>query len=167
MRSKNFLIFFVSFFCILLELFFTRILNVKTWNHIVYLIIPFAILGYGIGANIYLLLAEKINRLKQEKVFGFSLLALAVLGVASTLAIIYFPLRLRHLIDFFNRTHSGMLGLAYMIVLLPFLSIGFLVTYLFSTNHQESHKLYFFDLLGAGAGAYAFFPLIENLGVFR
>ena len=47
------IVFLVSLFCISLELFFTRIMNLKALNHVVYTVIPFAMLGYGIGANIY------------------------------------------------------------------------------------------------------------------
>jgi hypothetical protein len=48
------ILFSASLVFISLELYFTRILNLKTWNHVVYIIIPFAILGYGVGANVCL-----------------------------------------------------------------------------------------------------------------
>ena len=54
-------IFFVSLFCVTLELFLTRVLNLKAWNHVVYTVIPFAMLGYGIGANILMIFGKSIN----------------------------------------------------------------------------------------------------------
>src|SRR6185503_18900632 len=60
-----------------------------------------------------------------------------------------------------------MLLLAYSILMLPFVVIGFLVVYLFLSNPASNHKLYFFDLVGAGLGAFLFYPLINSFDVFR
>ena len=168
MPSCHLVIFFISFVCILLELFFTRILNFKAWNHIVYIIIPFAILGYGIGANFLLIFKEKIFRLKERMVVAVSLLALSAIILISTLLLIRFPLRVEYLVNLFANLSAISRQLqAYTLVMLPFVIIGFLVTYFFSLKPSESNKLYFFDLVGAGLGAAAFFFLINWLEVFR
>jgi hypothetical protein len=161
-------VFFVSLTCIVIELFFTRILNLKTWNHVVYVIIPFAILGYGIGANFYLIFSKRINQISKEVVFAWGLLLMAFLSVFSTLALVYFPVRMMHIFKFFTSSSGAiMLMLSYTIVLIPFTIIGFLVVYIFSQNATKSHQLYFFDLLGAGLGAVLFFPMIYSLEVVR
>ena len=68
------ILFSVSLLFISLELYFTRILNLKTWNHVVYIIIPFAILGYGVGANVCLLARPLLKTLEEQKVLYWSLL---------------------------------------------------------------------------------------------
>jgi len=56
---------------------------------------------------------------------------------------------------------------SYTLILIPFIFIGFLVVYLFALSPKQMHKLYFIDLLGAGLGAYLFFPLIISFEVFH
>ena len=168
MASSHIIIFSISLFCIVLELFFTRILNLKTWNHIVYVIIPFALLGCGIGANFYLIFHKTIDKFKKDNVIAFILFFLALTAVASAYFLIHLVVQMMYLVIFFISQKAVLtLLVAYSIIMIPFVFIGFLVVYLFSTDAQASHKLYFFDLLGAGLGAYVFFPLIENVGVFR
>jgi len=166
--SNYIVIFFVSLFCISLELFLTRILDLKTWHHIVYVIIPFSVLGYGIGANIYLVFNKFIDRFKKEKIIAFSLLLLGILCMLSITALIYWPIHLSYVLSLFsNNKGIMMLLIAYILVMIPFIVIGFLIVYLFTNDTKASHKLYFFDLIGAGIGAYLFFPLINTVEVFH
>ena len=167
MITNYFIIFIISFACIALELFFTRILSLKTWNHIVYVIIPFAILGYGIGANFYLIFSRVIGRFGKNKVLALSLSLFAITCLLSTVALIYFPVGVTYILNIFTVQSIVFLLISYSIIMVPFLFVGFIVTYLFSTNITEGHRLYFFDLLGAGIGAGLFSFLIMALGVFR
>ncbi|MCD4780003.1 MAG: hypothetical protein K8S27_05565 [Candidatus Omnitrophica bacterium] len=161
-------IFFISLFCITLELFLTRVLNLKTWNHVVYIIIPFSILGYGIGANLYLILSNKLKSFKKETVLSTMLFLLSILSVICTQVIIHLPIRVSHVVNIFSDVQSILyLLVAYTVMLFPFVLIGFLIVYLFALTPKKMHQLYFIDLLGAGVGAYLFFPLIDSLEVFH
>ncbi|HPB68316.1 MAG TPA: hypothetical protein PKU74_05340 [Candidatus Omnitrophota bacterium] len=82
---------FLSFFAINLELFLTRILGLKTWNHVVYIVIPFAILGYGIGANIVFLFKHVLQKIRPEKVLAYGLIKIALYAMICTMGIIYLP----------------------------------------------------------------------------
>jgi len=163
----NYLVIFVaSFLCILLELFWTRILNLKAWNHVVYTVIPFAILGYGIGANIQLIVSRQIARWPVKRVLGGLLVLLSVLVAASTCLIVRLPIKVEFLLNVFTSLDAaGMLLVAYTLFMLPFIVIGFLVVYLFATNPRATHKLYCVDLVGAALGAGLFFVLIGNWAV--
>ena len=168
MTLNYILIFFISLFTISLELFLTQILNLKTWNHVVYIIISFSMLGYGIGANTYLLLKERLAKFDKNSFLGVSLLALSVLSVAATLILANFPIQVEYIIFVMSQFNAlFMLLVSYCIILIPFIIIGFIVVLVFSASPARSHKLYFFDLIGAAAGAYLFFPLINTLAVFR
>lgn len=162
------ILFWASLTFVSLELYFTRILNLKTWNHVVYIIIPFAILGYGVGANVCLIAQPFLKTLEERRVLYGSLLIAALSGIASTLALIYIPVQLSYLDTIFLRLDSiAMLVVSYTIVMIPFVIIGFLVVYLFQAHPSQSSMLYFFDLVGAGLGAFAFYILIEHLQVLR
>ena len=161
-------IFIVSLFCISLELFLTRILNLKAWNHVVYTVIPFAMLGYGIGANIVLLYNDFFRRFRTDRLTALILFLISFTGLATALLIKDLPIRVEYILLIFQNFKAiAMLLLAYTIFMIPFILLGFLVVYLFYNNPQESHRLYFFDLLGAGLGAYLFFPLINHFAVFH
>jgi len=162
------IIFFISSSCILLELFFTRILNFKTWNHVVYTIIPFAILGYGIGTNIFLIFKNRFPKQINPRIIAYTLIILSLSTITSTLLLIELPIQIDQLMNLFKDIFSTLklLG-AYAIVMLPFISIGFLITYFFSLQPEKNNKFYFFDLVGAGLGAILFFLLINHLEIFR
>ncbi len=157
-----------SAWCILLELFFTRILNLKAWNHVVYVVIPFAMLGYGIGANLYLLTQHISVRLNSKKVLSSFFCVLSLFTLLCTLAIMRWPLQVNDLLNIFiNFRALTNLLCAYLLYMTPFICIGFLVVYLFSLKPDFTYKMYFYDLIGAGLGAILFYPLINNLAVFR
>jgi len=159
-------VFFISLFVISLELFLTRILSLKTWNHIVYLIIPFAVLGYGIGANIYLIFRKSIGKFNKSTVISFCLILISITSILSTLHLIGLEVHLKKLLHSLSDFDSiVMLIVSYFTVLIPFIPFGFLIVYLFSENVPISNKLYFFDLLGAGAGALVFILLINHFAV--
>ncbi len=164
---QHIIIFFISFHCILLELFLTRILNLKAWNHVVYIVIPFAMLGYGIGANLQMLLGQNRSFQNKEKVLGLALMLTGAITLISTVLIIKLPIGVEHLLSIFSNFHSAtQLIIAYSVFMLPFIVIGFVVVYIFAQYPTQSPKLYFFDLLGAGLGALMFYFLINTLAVF-
>ncbi|MCA9406437.1 MAG: hypothetical protein KC684_07865, partial [Candidatus Omnitrophica bacterium] len=157
--TRYFVIFVVSLFCIALELFLTRILNLKAWNHVVYIVIPFSILGYGIGANLFLIFKKKFEHVKEDHVLAAAMMTLAATCVISTMSIIYMPVYVDYLLTLFQGVRSILMLLAcYTMFMVPFIFVGFIVVYLFSRHTAGASKLYFFDLIGAGLGAFLFFP---------
>ncbi|MBF0479951.1 MAG: hypothetical protein HQL26_10755 [Candidatus Omnitrophica bacterium] len=167
-KSHFIVIFLASLFCISLELFFTRILNLKAWNHVVYTVIPFAMLGFGIGANVVLVFNDFFKQFKTKDVSAVTLFLISLLGLVTAFLLKDIPIRVEYILSIFASAKAvSMLLLAYTVFMIPFMLIGFLIVYLFSNFSEESHTLYFFDLLGAGLGAYLFFPLISHFDVFH
>jgi len=167
-KTDFLIIFFVSLMSISLELFFTRMLALKAWNHVVYIVIPFAILGYGIGANVHLIFSEFFSRFEKRKVLSAATFALAFFSIICTFSLIHLEVRVDHLATLFKNWESiGMIAAAYSIFTVPFLFVGFIIVYLFSISPKEINKLYFIDLVGAGVGAALFFPLIHQFEVVR
>ena len=163
-----FVVCFISFFAINLELFLTRILSLKTWNHVVYIVIPFAILGYGIGANIVFLAKDFLQKVRPEKVLGYSLIKIALYGLVCTMGISYLPVCVDDVAQILvNMSALSVLLWAYTLFAIPFTLIGFLIVYVFTFHSAQSSRIYFFDLLGAGLGAFLFFFLINSLEVTR
>jgi hypothetical protein len=167
-QHPHIVIFLISLVCISQELFLTRILNLKAWNHVVYTVIPFAMLGYGIGSNIVLVFNDFFRKFQKERVLAIFLLLIAISTFGTALILKDIPIKVEYILSIFTSIQAiGMLLLAYTLFMIPFVFIGFLIVYLFSNSPEDVHKLYFFDLLGAGLGAYLFFPFINHFAVFH
>jgi len=157
-----------GFFCISLELFYIQLLNLKAWNHVVYAVISFAMLGSGIGANGVFVFNKFLGRYEKHDVISVSLLAAAVLSLISAFLLKDLPLDLEYISTLLvNFKSTSMILMAYTVFMLPFVAIGFLITYIFVNNPQHCHKLYFFDLAGAALGAVLFYFMIGNFAVFH
>lgn len=157
-----------SFSALLLEFCLTRILNFKTWNHVVYIVVPFAILGYGIGANLNILFQSKLEKYPKKRVLGICLLAFSLLAPLMALAIIRLPISVEDVSRVFVSPRAVLMLLAaYGVFIIPFVGVGFSIVYLFTKNHKQISRLYFFDLLGAGLGAFSFFYLLRHFSVFQ
>ncbi len=168
LRVSCVVVFWISLLCISLELFQTRILNLKAWNHVVYTIIPFAMLGYGIGANLVFIFSAQLKKINFEKLLALLLLATAFSSLATAYWIKDLPLNVEYITTIFSNVKSvGMLLLAYSVFMIPFIIIGFMIVHIFMHSPAHTHRLYFWDLLGAGAGAFLFFILINHLAVFH
>ena len=113
-RSKMAVVFWASLLCISLELFQTRILNLKAWNHVVYTIIPFAMLGYGIGANLVFLFNAQIKKWDENRFIACLLFAIAFTSLTTAFWIKELPINVNYIVTLFANLGSvGMLLLAY------------------------------------------------------
>lgn len=157
-------IFYLSFSVLTFELLLTRIFSVLMWYHFASLAIGVAMLGLGLGAIIAFLINKKYNKLFGE-IFLFYVLFFLVLHLLffllnkNTELIIpyisyfhqpYFQPFQRGV--FFNFNSNLIVGLIffYLIILLPFVLAGYLISCLFRTYSFDAQKLYYADMLGAG-----------------
>jgi hypothetical protein len=157
-------VFYVSLMAICAELCLALMLSLKAYSHMVYVVISFALLGYGLGSNLTFILGERLKRVAPDVACGTSLCLISVLTAAAAHLLPHLPINL-DLIYSWGTILS--LTLVYATVALPFTGIGFLIAILFSAHPGESRRLYFWDLLGAGMGALVFFPLIGACGPLR
>ncbi|MBI3857721.1 MAG: hypothetical protein HY293_18725 [Planctomycetes bacterium] len=163
-RLRVFAVFYISLLAISAELCLALMLSLKAFSHMVYVVISFALLGYGIGSNLYLLLRKRIQRFAPDTVAGLVLVAVSVLTVATARLLPGIPITLK-LIYEWNTILS--LTLVYLAVALPFVAVGFLISLVFSSDAAQSRKLYFWDLAGAGLGTLVFFALLSAWGPIR
>jgi hypothetical protein len=159
-----FAVFFISLMAICAELCLALMLSLKAFSHMVYVVLSFALLGYGLGSTLYLLLRKRIEDRPFDAVAGLSLFCISLLTAGSALVLPHVPVHLKMIYEW--RTILS-LGLVYGTVAVPFTAIGFFITFAFSTAAAGSRRLYFWDLIGAGIGAIAFFPLLAAGGPLR
>ena len=133
MFSRYLVIFLLSLVCVSLELFLTRVLNLKAWNHVVYTVIPFAMLGFGIGANFVLVFNNYFRKFKTNTLLGFLLFLSGLFTLSTSLLLKDLPIRVDYIVSIFSSLESiAMLLLAYTIFMVPFTLIGFTIVYLFT-----------------------------------
>ena len=139
----------VAFATLLFELSLIRVLSYTIWHHFGYVTISTALLGFG-ASGTYLAVRPSLgaNGLRRVLVGTSLLSAAAVLGVLCF--IVAFPLDPMFILE---EPKQLVLFVLYQIVTaVPFFFSGLLVTLILRAGAERVDRLYFWDLLGAGAG---------------
>lgn len=139
-----------------LELIQTRVLSVLYYNHVVYLTVTIALMGFGISGVIVSLKAKAIadvDRLIGQLLLYFAVSLMACLGVAS-----YLPVWFADFDPLFK------LMLSYIILVIPFLFSGATLGLIFMTQGRRIHLLYGADLAASAVVVIIVGLLIQPLG---
>lgn len=150
----------IAFVTIMLELILIRVFDVILDPSIGYMVVTIAMFSLGLGGiYTYIFRTEKMQ---VER----SLPALTVVYGLCTVLVLFLLNGLPFSLDFKGGLLVQLfawLGM-YLSILTPFFISGIMLSILFMTGSEESHGLYFFDLLGAGLGCLLLMPLIPVYG---
>ena len=163
MRKKSFYfeIFAVSLAAILLEVTYTRIFSFKIWYFFTYLVIGVSLLGLGTGGVVVAIsgrlrqadparLIPKMCFLGGACVFiGYSIIARTQLNISE--------------IGLAPSIEIPKLVIVSLLLMLPFLATGIIVSTILGSRPEHASKLYAADLLGAALGCIACIPLLVML----
>lgn len=168
LKRKHFFIgiFLISISTLLLEIVLTRIFSVIFFNHFTFMIISTALFGFSLS-GVLLSLLPRLRKL-QASIF---------LPLFSFLFAISLPLLLRAAvtipvkmdISVASIKEIAMLALFYLVITVPFVLAGLIISYFFSNQTKFANHLYFFDLLGASLGCsipLLFLPFLGGSGTF-
>ncbi|HEY0463642.1 MAG TPA: hypothetical protein VGC79_05510 [Polyangiaceae bacterium] len=146
-----------SFITLLLELTSTRVLSFVFFNHVVYLTVSLALLGFGISGTLVVILSPAGGLLTRRTLTRLWLgLGLGILiAVASTLAI---------LPEMADASPLAKLCFCYTVWTIPFVFSGAILAIVLSSAPQRVGSLYAFDLGAAGVGCFLFFLLLPAFG---
>jgi spermidine synthase len=159
--SLGFIVFFVSFSVLSLEILYSKIFAVITYYHFSSMIISIALLGFG-AAGSYLSLKYSKN-IKEDSFIIKNLIYLNFVNLVSFYLIIkmrFYPILLSN--DWLNQLS---LLFFYIMLSLPFFFGGKILSYIFTNSSSDINKLYFFDLVGGGIGSLLIFFLINSFSV--
>jgi spermidine synthase/MFS family permease len=159
-RSFRVEIFLISLAAVLLEISYTRIFSYKLYHYFVFLTIGIALLGLGSG-GVFVAVSSRLRALAPER-----LIPLCCLGASLAVPLGYLiiaPTQL-NVVDI-EKSAIEVLTLAWICSLLfvPFLLVGVALAKIFGARPAEIDRLYFADLLGAGAGCAAAVPLFASV----
>jgi len=157
----------LSIFLISLSLFayqvtLTRLYSAILSHHYVFLTTSFAILGVGVGSVLAYRDSARLGRILGTEPTTEQVLALVgkwafvlSLGFAGVFVLIYIQPFVDTLMIYIT------LGL------IPFVISGYLFSMLFKLRPKASGKMYFADLVGAGAGSILIVVLLNSSGMFK
>jgi len=162
-RKRNHLyvvVFCVAFAVMALELLQTRVLSALFWNHVVYLTVTVALMGFGISGVFVSLVSRRLENPERWAAIcsgAFAISSFASLRFASFVPEVY-PI---------GHTLGGsivQLVLCYAALTIPFLFAGLTLGLIFMLHGENVHRLYFADLAASAAGAVAFTFLLRWCG---
>jgi spermidine synthase len=154
-------LFLISASTLLLELALTRIFDVILYNNLAFLIVSSAMFGFGLGgvvAMIWPMPRTSTDRLLSACAGIFALVVL--------LLMVCLKVTPADFNDFGVHPVRQSIAFAslYLFVLAPFLAAGLAVAFAVVRQAERIHKLYFWDLAGAGVGCLAIFVLPGLIG---
>ncbi|MGQ9800681.1 MAG: hypothetical protein ACUVRL_03325 [Candidatus Saccharicenans sp.] len=157
----------VSATILALELILTRYFSITQGYHYAFLVVSIAFLGFGAGA-IFLFSATVKKYLNQDGTLTGLALALSFFILLSFFLVNRLPLNPVELL--WNQKKLAVMPLHFLILSLPFLLGGLIISLALTRLAGLAHQVYFADLLGAAAGiilSSLSFRLAGDLGAVR
>lgn len=132
------------------EVLLTRLFSIIQWHHFSYMIISLALLGYGASGTFLALVGDRV-RARFAGFFGGNAILFGISAVAGFLTVQRLP---------FNAVEipwdSGQwwyLLAQYLLLAIPFFCVANCIGLAFMRYGDQVHRIYAFDLTGAGVGA--------------
>jgi hypothetical protein len=143
-------IFLVSAATLCLEITLTRYFSVSQQYHFAFLVVSIAFLGYG-SAGSFLSVSQKMSAADKEK-----FLSSAAILFSSTILLSFFICNTIPF-DFIKLSWDNwqifIILFYYVVLSFPFFFAGIIISFAISRTASKVNTIYFFDLLGAGAGS--------------
>jgi hypothetical protein len=156
----------VSMAGLLLEVGYTRIVSYKLWYYYTYLVIGLALLGIGSG-GVFVAMCAPLRRWTTERIVAACSIAGAVSIAAGYVVIARIPVDTIAIWDYGTGAsfrNLAVLGAICLVLFATFIALGIIVSVLLGRAGDAVGRLYFADLVGAGAGCLLAIPLIARLG---
>jgi spermidine synthase len=165
-RGYHLEIFLISFASLLLEISYTRVVSFKLFYYYTYLVIGLALLGIGCG-SVITSISGRLKRARTDTIMIVGCLVGAVSVVLGYLVVARLPIASLALWDYGRRdsfvNFAALLALC-LALFASFVWIGVMVSTLFGRKTEGIGKLYFADLVGAGAACLVVVWFIASIG---
>ena len=149
----------VSLAILLVELLLTRIFSVVMFHHFSFLAVSLAMTGIGLGGLLVTLMPGIFRRDNLAVLAPALTVGFAVAVVLGGSVAFNTPIKLVETADNWSNLVSILLS-----CLVPFIFGGLVIAHILAFNAERAHRLYFFDLVGAGLACLLFGPLVGRLG---
>ena len=139
------------------EILLMRLLSITQWHHFAYMIISVALLGYGVSGT-FLGLAQERLKGQFKAAFAINAALCGLTAMGSFLLVQSLPFNALELL--WNLKQPLWLLLIYLLLFIPFFCAANCICLAFLEYPQRLHRIYSFDLLGAGTGAIGIIGLL-------
>ena len=154
-------VFLLASSVILLQIALTRVYAIMLWHHLTYMVVSIALLGFGASGSILTTWRRKLEAPPFKSLCSFTI----AYGVSIVVA--FGAMRLVEIDSLSlweDKSNILALFLLYTITAVPFLFAGLALGTALTCFVRHVNKLYFFDLLGAGAGGAASVVILSAYG---
>jgi SAM-dependent methyltransferase len=141
---------FVSAAAIGYELVLMRMLSIVQWHHFAYMIISLALLGYGASGTAIAVFRQRFET-DFERAIAWSALACSITMLGCFVVAQLIPFNALEIV--WDSSQFAKLTLVYLVLFVPFFFAACCIGLAFTYCSVDARRIYFFDLLGAGAGA--------------
>ncbi len=149
-------VFLVSMGTLMYEILLTRIFSVTMWYHFAFMVVSIAMFGLTIGAVLIHVLPRRFPpEATSQQLAGFSL-AYALTLVLSFLLHLWFPAA-----GDFSLTGVAKAGGTYLLISVPFILGGIVITLVLTRFPTQTGKIYAADLVGAALGCLVLIQSLE------
>ena len=132
------------------EILLMRVLSIVQWHHFAYMIISLALLGYG-ASGTFIAVFRDVLEPRFETVFSASALLFAVTMILCFVTGQSVPFNALEII--WDPWQWLNLGVLYLVFFIPFFFAACCIGLALTCRHVVASRIYFADLVGAGAGA--------------
>jgi hypothetical protein len=139
------------------EILLMRLFSIIAWHHFAYMMISVALLGYG-AAGTFVALVRRTLLARYAHVFVAAAAAFglfAVIGFLLAQAVAFNPLEL-----LWDPRQPWRLVVIYVLLFVPFFCVATALCLTFTRFGDEAHRIYSFDIVGAGAGSLAILAVL-------
>ncbi len=154
----------VSAAMLMTEIILTRLFSVTIGFHFAFLAISVALFGIGAASLLVHVVQDRLSPALTESMLAYGAVVLGTVIVAADLVFILTPPNWNQGVSSYFATSTGHLFLAFCTAAAPFLVGGFVVSLAITRYSRSIHSIYFFDLVGAGAGCLLVIPALQLLG---
>jgi len=159
-------VFLLSVASIGFEITLARIFSISQWNHLAFMVISIAMLGFAAGGTLLCIQEVRdttwyrrmpLNHWLGHLVLLFALTIIMALLVLALLPLDYFRLPLEPI-------QAGYLLTAFMLLAWPFFCVGLVIGLAYALLPQQSGQIYFATMSGSALGALLPWPLLPIFG---
>ncbi|MCP4676707.1 MAG: hypothetical protein GY854_14585 [Deltaproteobacteria bacterium] len=156
----------VSASMLMTEIILTRLFSVMIGFHFAFLAISVALFGIGAAALFLHLIQDRLPKERTDALLAYGSVALGAMIVVSDLALILAAPGGEgvHSTFAYKAVSTSYLLISFLAASAPFFAGGFVVSLAITRYTTRIHSLYFFDLVGAGAGCLLVIPALNLLG---
>ena len=156
-RPPVFSIALISAAALAYEILLMRLFSIIQWHHFAYMMISLALLGYGASGTFLALSREWLQgRFQTAYLVNAAMFGISAVGCFLIAQAIPF----NALEVLWNPWQPLWLMLVFMLLFIPFFCAANCICLAFTEFRTQLHRIYCFDLLGAGAGALAIIGLL-------